>query len=142
MRPMSDSFDPQQILALLRARLPRQIPELLGVYAFGSRTQGTHRADSDLDLAILVAGKADPVLLWNVAQHMASELGHDIDLLDLRAASTVMQYQIICTGTRLWARDAQAAIYESFILSEKTALDELRAGLLDDIQREGSVYGR
>ena len=138
----SASIDPQQILQLLLACLPKQVPELLAVYAFGSRVHGTQRADSDLDLAILVAGKADPVLLWDVAQHMASELGYDIDLLDLRAASTVMQYQIICSGTRLWASDARAAIYESFILSEKTALDALRAGLMADIQREGSVYGR
>ena len=46
-----------------------------------------------------------------------------------------MQYRIITTGQRLWARDSQAALYESFILSQKTALDEARAGLLQDIQK-------
>jgi hypothetical protein len=52
-----------------------------------------------------------------------------------------MQYQIITTGARLWERDLQAALYECAILSEKTALDEARAGLLADIEREGRVYG-
>jgi hypothetical protein len=52
-----------------------------------------------------------------------------------------MQYQIITTGQRWWARDAQAALFESAILSEKTALDMARAGLLTDIQERGSVYG-
>ncbi|MEO7161227.1 MAG: nucleotidyltransferase domain-containing protein, partial [Polaromonas sp.] len=63
-----------------------------------------------------------------------------VDLLDLRAASTVMQYQIITTGQRWWVSDAQAALYEAAILS-KTALDSARAGLLGDIQKRGSIYG-
>ena len=56
-----------------------------------------------------------------------------VDLLDLRAAPTVMQCQVITTGQRWWARDAQAALYEAAIPSQKTALDNARAGLLDDI---------
>lgn len=51
------------ILALLRAR----VPDLLAVYAFGSRVEGTAGVDSDLDLAVLVAGYADPVRLWELA---------------------------------------------------------------------------
>ena len=35
----------------------------MAVYAFGSRIQGTAQAESDLDLAILVEGYVDPVLL-------------------------------------------------------------------------------
>jgi hypothetical protein len=65
-----------------------------------------------------------------------------VDVLDLRAASTVMQYQVISTGQRWWASDGQAALYEAAILSEKTALDSARAGLLDDIQKRGTIYGR
>jgi hypothetical protein len=53
-----------------------------------------------------------------------------------------MQYQVVTRGQRLWARDVQAGLFECFVLSEKTALDEARAGLLMDIQEEGSVYGR
>lgn len=139
---MPDSFDQRQISTTLRAHLPAHLPDLLAVYAFGSRVQGSHQAGSDLDLAILVAGKVDPVLLWDLSQQMADDLGYDIDLLDLRAASTVMQYQIICGGKLLWAKNAQAAMYECFILSEKNALDTLRAGLLDDIETQGRVYGR
>ena len=90
---------------------------------------------------MLVEGYADPLLLWNLSGDLADVAGCDVDLLDLRAASTVMQYQIITTGQRWWARDAQAALFESAILSEKTALDTARAGLLADIQERGSVYG-
>lgn len=122
--------------------LQAKIPDLLAIYAFGSRIQGTARPDSDLDLAVLVAGYADPLTLFEVANELADVASYAIDLLDLRAASTVMQYQIITTGERWWVLDVQAALFEASILSEKTALDEARAGLLADIQQRGTVYGR
>jgi len=65
-----------------------------------------------------------------------------VDLLDMRAASTVMQYQILTTGIRLWARQPQAGLFESYVLSEKTALDTARAGLLTDIMQQGKIYAR
>lgn len=130
-----------KMAALLRC-LQTTIPSLSAAYLFGSWAQGTARPESDIDLAILADDPPDPVGLWTLAGELADVAGCPVDLLDLRAASTVMQYQIITTGERLWARDAQAALYESFILSEKTALDEARAGLLDDIGREGRIYGR
>ncbi len=122
--------------------LQQSLPGLLAVYAFGSRAQGTANRDSDLDLAVLVEGKADSVQLWELAAEVADIVDCTVDLLDLRRASTVMQHQIVTAGRRLWAKDAQAPIYESFILSEKTALDTARADLLEEIRREGRVYGR
>ncbi len=122
--------------------LQTRVPNLLAVYAFGSRIQGNARPDSDLDLAVLVAGYAEPLELWNLSGDLADLAGCPVDLLDLRAASTVMQYQIITTGQRWWAKDAQAALFEAAILSEKTTLDSARAGLLADIGKEGTVYGR
>ena len=62
--------------------------------------------------------------------------------LDLRAASTVMQYCVITTGERWWVADVRAAPYEAAILSEKTELDSARAGLLADLRQRGSVQGR
>lgn len=128
----------QAILETLQGR----VPDLLAIYAFGSRTQGVAGPQSDLDLAVLVAGYAEPLALWALSGDLADVAGCPVDLLDLRAASTVMQYQILTTGQRWWARDAQAALYEAAILSEKTALDTARAGLLDDIGKRGSIYGR
>ncbi len=125
------------ILALLRAR----VPDLLAVYAFGSRVEGTAGADSDLDLAVLVGGYADPVRLWELAGELADIAGCHVDLLDLRAAATVMQHRIVTRGDRWWARDARAALYEAAILSDKTELDRARAGLLADIAQRGSVHG-
>lgn len=122
--------------------LQDHLPGLLAVYAFGSRIIGDSGPESDLDLAVLVAGKVDPVVLWRLAGEMADIAGCYVDLLDLCTTSTVMQYQIITTGERLWTNGHQASLYESFILSEKTSLDEARAPLMAIIQREGTIHGR
>lgn len=117
-------------------------PSALAIYGFGSRLNTTANADSDLDLAVLVAGYADPIQLWDLSGELADIVGCPVDLLDMRAASTVMQYQILQTGRRLWGQEPQAGLFECFVLSEKTALDSARAPLLNDIQVRGSVYGR
>ena len=129
-------FEP--LVRLLQSRLPG----LLAVYGFGSRVQGTAGPDSDLDVAVLVSGYAEPLLLWELSGALADVADCPVDLLDLRAASTVMQYQILATGERWWAQDARAALFEAAVLSEKTELDTARAGLLADIEKRGSVYGR
>ena len=128
----------EPLLTLLRNRLP----DLLAVYVFGSQASGEAGPESDLDIAVLSTGPLDQVPLWQLSGELADLVGVPVDLLDLRAASTVMQYQILSTGRQIWSRDSQAALFESFILSEKTELDTARAGLMEDIQREGKVYGR
>ena len=119
-----------------------QFPNTLAIYAFGSQIQGTSGPESDLDLAVLVAGYADPVVLWESAGNLADLAGCPVDLLDLRAASTVMQYQVITTGQCLWSVGLPAGLFECYVLSEKTALDTARAPLMADIHVTGEIYGR
>lgn len=126
------------ILNLVQSRFPN----LLALYAFGSRVTGQATSESDLDLAILVDGPVDPFAIFTLAGEIAKIAGLEVDLVDLRAASTVMQHQIITTGERWWQRDSRAARYEATILNMKTSLDEARAGLIGDILKRGSVYGR
>ncbi len=129
-------------LAAILAQLQNAFPNLLAVYLFGSFAKRENDAQSDVDLAVLLAGRGEPITLWQIGQDIAAMINRDVDLIDLRLASTVMQYQIITQGQRLWACDSQAAIFESFILTEKTNLDTARAGILKDIEQRGRVYGR
>lgn len=128
-------------LEAILAATREAIPSLSALYLFGSQASGDAGPESDLDLAVLADSPPDEVGLWQLSGQLADLAGCPVDLLDLRAASTVMQYRIITTGRRVWARDSDASLYESFILSDKTALDEARAGLLDDIRRTGTIYG-
>lgn len=127
-----------KIIAAVRAVLP----EVQAVTLFGSRAEGSAREDSDLDLAVLLPRRADPVRLWEAGEAIARTLGVDVDLIDLRAASTVMQFQVITTGRRLFAEGGEADCYEMFVLGEMMALNEARAPLIADIEREGRVHGR
>ncbi len=122
------------------AAISARCQNIIAVYAFGSQLQGTANSDSDLDLAVLVAGYADPVGLWELAGELSDLTRCPVDLLDLRAASTVMQYQVITTGQRLWSMGLLAGLFECFILSEKTALETARAPLMADICRTGRIH--
>lgn len=129
----------------LIALLQQNLPGLLAVYAFGSRIQNqgqAARADSDLDLAVLLEGYGNPVALFDLSGDLADITGCPVDLLDIRAASTVMQYQILTQGTAWWRKDVRAGLFEAAMLSEKMALNEARAGLIQDVTQRGSVYGR
>lgn len=129
----------ERLVAVVRARFPLT----MAVYVFGSQVQGQADARSDLDLAVLVAGYADPLVLWDASSgELADIAGCPVDLLDLRAASTVMQYQVITTGRLLWSVGLPVGLFECFVLSEKTALDEARAPLLADIAATGRIYAR
>ena len=121
-------------------RLIDALPGLLAVHAFGSRIAGTAGPDSDLDLAVLVDGRADALRLWELSGELADLAGCPVDLLDLRAATTVMQHRILTTGQRWWAREPQAGLFEAMVMTEKTWLDEARAGLMADIARRGTVH--
>jgi uncharacterized protein len=127
------------ILAAVR----EELPEVRRVYLFGSRSAGNEGPGSDLDIAVVLSGPADPVRLWEASESIASRLDVDVDLIDLLAADTVLKYQIVSNGRRLFAVDPlEAERYEIFILNDMMELNEARAPLIADIVREGRVYGR
>jgi len=53
------------IKELVIQEVQSRFSNLLAIYAFGSRIQGTANVDSDLDLAVLVEGYAEPVQLFD-----------------------------------------------------------------------------
>jgi predicted nucleotidyltransferase len=126
-----------QVLRVLQQRFP----QALAFYVFGSQASGQANAESDVDLAVLLPSYAGAQTLWDTAMELAALLNHHVDLLDLRAASTVMQHQVLTTGHRLWGDDLQAGLFECFVLTEKLHLDEARAGLLRDIAKRGTIHG-
>lgn len=134
-------MDTKPLLSLLR----KSLPTLMAAYAFGSRIKDAGQyasAESDLDLAVLVEGYADPLLLFELAGKLGDITQCHVDLLDIRAASTVMQSQILTQGQRLWAKDVRAGLFEAAMLSEKIYFDQSRQRLLHDVMERGSIYGR
>ncbi len=115
----------------------------MGIYVFGSWGTASERGDSDLDLAVLSRQVLAAARTWNIAQELAGLAGRNVDLVDLHAASTVMRVQVIAYGERLFCGDeGQCTEFEDMTFSDYARLNEERAGILEDIQRRGSIYGR
>jgi len=122
--------------------LRRSVPELIALYRFGSRAKGTARPDSDMDLAILTRDPIPAMRRFELAQYLAIQLHRDVDLVDLRSASTVMRMQVISTGTCLDAQDEPARReFEMYAYSDYARLNEERRDILKRIAESGMVYG-
>lgn len=116
--------------------------ELVAVYQFGSTVRGDENDASDLDLAILAHRPLPNLERWDLQEEIAVQIHRDVDLVDLRSASTVMQMQVVATGIVIakWDRTARQE-FEMHTSSAYALLNEERASILDDIQARGQIYG-
>ena len=110
----------------------------MAIYLCGSQGKGSAQADSDLDLALLAPGYIDSSLLGYLANDLATLVDCEVDLLDLRRASTVMQHQVISTGRTVFDTDLPVRLLEVAVLSEKIALDEARLSIEWDSKKHAN----
>lgn len=122
--------------------LRNALPELQAVYLFGSQASGQATVDSDVDLAVLLPTEEPADRLWALSSQLAERLQREVDLIDLRSASTVMRYQIVQQGQRLWGRDSDVDEFELATLSEYWDLQITRRAIVADIKQRGSIHGR
>jgi predicted nucleotidyltransferase len=116
-------------------------PEAVGVWLFGSFADGTPRADSDVDVAILPDRRVEPVDLWMRAQRLAQVLKRDVDLVDLLQASTVLRFLVVTDGERLAARDpVRCDFFETTAMSMYQDLNYMRREHLAEIQARGTIF--
>ena len=128
----------QALVDLLRT----EIDGLAGIYLFGSHAGDGARPDSDIDLAILTRSPLPPFPLWELAQRLAAQAGREVDLVDLRQASTVFRMQIISTGERLFCAEPRVCEdFEDFVYADYARLNEERAGILEDIASRNRIHG-
>ena len=127
---------------LIITTLRRTIPDLEAVYQFGSSGTIYERPDSDLDLAFLTPRyPIDSIVRFELQQELSVLLKKSVDLIDLRAASTVFRFQIISTGTCIYFIDEyKRDSFETLVYSQFYALNEEQKELIADIKKRGSVY--
>lgn len=129
----------------IRAVVFKYYPEVQAVYLFGSMATGEEWPDSDADIGLLLpiaeAKKKGALLLSPCAFELADQLGRDVDLLNLRQVSTVMQHQVVSYGTLLHVGDEYGQQeFEMLTLSFYQKLNEERAGILEDFYRTKRAY--
>lgn len=129
-------------LTRLVEKVRAALPDVIAIYVFGSQAAGIAGPESDIDLAVLNDNPLSQVTCWDLAQELAREAGRDVDLVDLRAASTVMRAQVIAKGQRLFCADERKCVeFEDYVYSAYARFNEERRAILQDIRQRGSVYG-
>ena len=75
-------------------------------YLFGSRAEGTARAESDHDVAVLFTGK-EPALdaTERLAEDLVVPLGTRVDVVDLARAGLELRGKVADTGRLLFSAD-------------------------------------
>jgi predicted nucleotidyltransferase len=105
-------------------------PEVLAVYLYGSRARGTARVDSDVDVAVLLAGRA-PVTLENPARDLERQLEGrlrlPVEVVILNGASPDLVHRVMRDGMVLLDRDRAARLrFEVRARNEYFDLEPLR----------------
>ncbi len=101
------------------------------IYLFGSRAAGTHRPDSDVDIAFLSTRTVDPLQRFELANRLSDQLGNEVDLVDLSTASTVLAKEVVTKGIVIFNGDLIAQqTFEMYTLSSYARLNEERKEIL------------
>lgn len=127
---------------LIIQHLQNVLPSLRAAYLFGSVVTEHFTDDSDIDVAVLTSEPLDALQRWQLLQQLAIRLNRDVDLVDLSAASTVMQFQVVSTGERIFSADANAMEWwELKVYQLYLTLNDDRKPILEAIQQTGRIYG-
>lgn len=120
------------------------IPVLKPVFliVFGSYAKGCARPESDIDIAFYCKEEGPSTYdTFMLAQQLADKLKMEVDLVNLKEASTVFQAQIFSTGETIYCTDENIRVREQMrALSMYVKLNEDRSEVLQQIERRGAIY--
>ncbi len=90
--------------------LLKEIPDIVGIYLFGSQADGSVHDGSDYDIAFLtkVPDKFGAVFLFDLGNKLASALSVEVDLVDIYAVSLDLRFEIVTKGKRIYCGDKTA----------------------------------
>lgn len=112
------------------------------IYVFGSSVNGIFREDSDIDIAFMGDKNLSEYEIFIISQELADVLKREVDLINLKNASTVFKVQILGDGEMIYCNDDTRRMYfEMRALKEYAFLNEERQVILKNIKKRGSVYG-
>jgi predicted nucleotidyltransferase len=139
-----DKTTMEQIGQILQIILSHH-PNVQAVYLFGSYATKDERQDSDVDIALLLSPDESRSAGSLQASEQCLELEHllhkNVDLINLRRVSTVLQKEVISADRRIHEGDKYAAEeFEMLTLSQYQKLNEERAGIVESALGGGRFH--
>jgi predicted nucleotidyltransferase len=133
----------------IRDKIIREIvehyPATQGIYLFGSYGTEDERADSDVDIALLLpptqARMGQDLQVSRCRASLVNLFRRDVDLINARRVSTVFQKEIIALGRLIYCADQYAVEeFEMIVLSLYQTLNEERREILESFAADGRAY--
>ncbi|QEK11270.1 nucleotidyltransferase domain-containing protein [Crassaminicella thermophila] len=126
----------KQTVKIIKNFLVKNIDPIF-IYIFGSAAQGYFREDSDIDIGFITDKKFNAYDLFMLKEELADILKRDIDLVDLKEASTVFKAQVVGTGEVIYFKDEnKLSDFRIRSFKEYGLLNEERKVILENIKRE------
>ena len=123
------------------------LPDVLGIYLFGSFQTEYETPESDVDIAILLplTSKVDSHSreFRDLLFALMDELDREVDLINLRKVDTVFQHEIIQSGRLLYSSNPYPVEeFEMLTMSYYQKLNDERKEILQEILDSGMVLAR
>jgi uncharacterized protein len=121
-------------------------PKVQAIYLFGSNGTEEERPESDVDIAVLLSASDSKRLGSFMASKLHSELeqllSKDVDLINLRQVSTVLQKEVIAANRCIYTADEFATEeFEMLTLSKYQKLNDEREGIIASALAGGRFHG-
>lgn len=123
----------------------RDCPTVQAIYLFGAYGTEFEAPGSDVDIALLFAPheakKRGSLVATTLQFELERLLNKDVDLINLRQVSTVLQKEIITADRRIYEADKGAADeFEMLTLSLYEKLNEERAEIVESALAGGRFH--
>ena len=111
------------------------------ILLFGSFAKGTAREDSDIDLAYFSKQPLSAYERFTLAGDLATLVGREVDIVDLKQIDTVLTMQIFLQGVPIHIKDRNEFTRQKMrAFSMYATLNEQRAPILKAIKERGSIF--
>ena len=129
------------LLSHARDAVLGMLPDVWAVYLYGSVARGDAGPRSDLDLAVLLPPGCRLERPWALAGQLASALGLEVDLVDLREVGDVLRMQVLQDGVMLYnAHPGEVLAWEAGAMTRYGHYRREVSDLIKDFRKTGVGY--
>lgn len=129
--------DRQRILDSVGAVLAAALPTAWAVYVYGSVARGDDRADSDLDIAVLLPPRVQIPDKLGLMAALARITGREVEVVSLRDAGLDLVHDVLKDGVQITVRrPADVLAWEAERMTDFALYNPRRADIVEMYMRE------